>query len=353
MMRTAFAAAALAVALTACTVGPDYRRPDVAVPVGFQSAPNSTAAPVDPWWHFFGDPVLDELVARAFAENLDLAAADARIRQARAAFDVTEANVGPRLDAGASAQEQRISENGAQLNNLPPNVEPDLQFPVYRAHIDASWELDLWGRQRRQNEAAQARAESALDARRDAAVRVASEVALNYADVRAANTRIAVAEANVESLRTSQRVTLLRVSTGEDSQIEANRIAGDLREAEAAVPALKAERRAALYAIDVLIAAQPGTAEQLVNARSDVPARLVAPEVAVGLPSDLLRRRPDIARAERDLAAETADVGVAVADLYPRFSLTGSLGLESVRAGDFLKTASRYWQAGPSLMGMK
>ena len=349
MKRIAWAAAASAALLAGCTIGPDYRRTDTAVPIGYASAPASTAPAVDPWWALFNDPVLDGLIKLAFAQNLDLAAADARIRQARAAFDASRANGLPRIDAGASAQEQRLSENGAQLNNLPPNVNPDLQFPVYRAHLDASWELDLWGRQRRRNEAANARAEAAAEARRDAAVRVASEVARNYAEMRAAVARLAVANANVDSLRTSARLVEQRVATGEDAQPDANRIASELREAQAALPALEAERRAALFAIDLLIGATPGTAERHVEA-GGAPAPLRAPEVAVGLPSDLLRRRPDVARAERELAAETADIGVAVADLYPRFSLTGTLGLESVRAGDFLNSASRYWQVGPSLM---
>ena len=352
MMRRPSALLPMAFGLTVagCTVGPNYQRPELATPPRFLAAQTDAGQVIDRWWEAFGDPALIALVSRALNQNLDLAAADARIAQARASSEVTRAGTGPRLDANASVQGQRLSENGAQLNNIPKGLfQPDLEFPVYRASLDASWELDIWGRQRRENEAATARAESALEGRRDAVIRVAGEVARTYADVRAAETRLGIAKATAVSSRRTLALVQQRVRAGEEANLEANRAASELREAEAAIPALEADLRASLFALDLLIGEQPGAAERLIAATPGA-ARLAAPLVAAGIPSDLLRRRPDIRRAERDLAAETAEVGVAVADLYPRFSLTGSLGLESVRAGDFPKAASTFWQFGPSLL---
>ncbi|HZF97453.1 MAG TPA: efflux transporter outer membrane subunit [Pseudoxanthomonas sp.] len=350
MTRTVLVAAALATALAACTVGPDYRRPEVPVPVVYAlREAGNPAALVDPWWRLFNDTALNDLVAQAFAQNLDLAMADARIGQARAALGSAQAGRGPRVTAGASAQDHRLSENGAQLHNLPPNAQPELEFSVYRGYLDASWELDVWGRQRRLTEAAVARADSAVEARRDAVLRVAAEVARNYADLCVVNARLAAARASVSSLRASLALVEQRVQVGEDAGSDANHLEAEAREVEGTVPLLEAERAAALFAIDVLIGAPPGNAERRIQALGARQSTLEVPPVVPGLPSDLLRRRPDIRRAERELAAETADVGVAVADLYPRFSLTGSGGLEAVHAGDFLKLASRFWQVGPTL----
>lgn len=350
MMRRLSPLLLLGTALSGCTVGPNYQRPEVAAPPVFLATPTAPSPVVDRWWETFGDPALTALVTRALAQNLDIVAANARIAQTRASSEVTRAGSGPQLNANGSVQGQRLSENGVQLNNLPRDlVQPDLEFPVYRASLDASWELDLWGRQRRENEAAGARAQSAIEGRRDAAVRVAGEVARTYADMRAAESRLAVARTTAASSRRTFVLVEDRVRAGEEAQLEVNRAASELKEAEAAIPPLDADVRAAHYALDLLIGEQPGAAERLIAATANS-GSLTAPPVAVGIPSDLLRRRPDIRRAERDLAAETAEVGVAVADLYPSFSLTGSLGLESVRVGDFVNSASRFWQVGPSLL---
>lgn len=340
----------LAVLLAGCTVGPNYQKPEVATPATFINAP-AGAPVVDRWWEQFGDPTLTQLVNRALQQNLELEAANARIAQARASLAVTRAEGLPQVNGNASVQRQRLSENGVQLNNLPPGVQPDLEFPVYRASIDASWEIDLWGRQRRRNEAANARADAAVEGRRDTAVRIAAEVARNYADLRAAQRRLAVAQETAASSRKTLELVQRRVRAGEEAQLEANRAASELREIEAGIPTLQGDIRAASYAIDVLVGQQPGFTDRVLAQSATTPTHLEVPLVGAGLPSSLLRRRPDIRQAERNLAAETADIGVAVADLYPRFSLTGTLGLESVKAGDFLESASRFWQIGPSLLG--
>lgn len=335
-------------AMTGCIVGPDYRPPELTPPPAFQS----TLAPeavVDRWWTTFNDPALTALVERAVADNLDLAAARSRIAQARAARVQARSNGQPQLTGEASVLSQRLSENGAQLANLPPDVPPELEYEVYNVDFDASWELDLFGRRRRESEAAVARLQSAEEAARDTIVSIVAEVARNYADFRAAERRIAVADETAQSNRRTAELVRLQVAAGEEAGIALNRADSDVLQAEAAVEPLAADRKAALFAIDILIGAQPGGAEAAIAAVGSPAAALVVPTIPTGLPADLLRRRPDVRQAERELAAATADIGFSVADLYPRISLTGTLGLESLRIGDLVDSASRYWTAGPAL----
>ena len=203
----------------------------------------------------------------------------------------------------------------------------------------------MFGRNRRQVEAAQARLGSALEARNDALVRVAGGGARAYADFRAAERRIAVAEESLSASRQTADLTRSLVAAGEEAESEAERIDSQVAESEAAIPPLKADRKSALYRIDVLLGAQPGTAEAIVARDPQIALR--APDLPAALPSDLLQRRPDVRRAERELAAATADVGVATADLYPSFSVTGSVGLEALRVGDLIRTASRFGSLVP------
>ncbi len=345
-MRSLLAAAVLPVALAACTVGPNYRPPAAAAPAAFREAGVTAAEPLDRWWERYGDPTLVALVDRALAANGDVAIAEARIRQARARADEARGGRLPELNAQGSTTLRRLSRNGEQLANIPTNlISPDLDYTVYRAGFDASWELDLFGRNRRQVEAAEARVGSAAEARNDALVRVAGDVARAYADYRAAQRRIAVANDTLAAARQTADLTERLVRAGEEAQSEAERAASTAEESAAALPPLNADAKSALYRLDVLLGAQPGTAEALVAATPV--ATLAPPPIPAGLPSDLLRRRPDIRRAERELAAATADVGVATADLYPRFSLTGSLGLEALSLGSLVESASRYGSLVP------
>lgn len=346
-MTWRFATAALpALMLGACTVGPDFRAPTPAIPAAFREAPTGQGQALDRWWTGYGDPTLVTLVDRALAANSDVVVAEARIRQARARADEARGGRLPQVDAQGTTTLRRLSRNGEQLANIPTDlISPDLDYTVYRGGFDASWELDLFGRNRRQVEAAEARLGSAAEARNDALVRVAGDVARAYADFRAAERRIAVANETLLASRQTADLTRRLVTAGEEAQSESERTESAVAESEAAIPPLEADRKAALYRIDVLLGAQPGTAEAIVaNAPQ---ASLRAPELPATLPSDLLRRRPDIRRAERELAAATADVGVATADLYPSFSITGSLGLEALSLGDLVDSASRYGSLVP------
>jgi NodT family efflux transporter outer membrane factor (OMF) lipoprotein len=340
-----------ALALSACqTVGPDYVPPDLTAPARFDAATSLVSLDeIDSrWWRTFGDPMLNTLVERALAANLDVVEAEARIDEARALRRQAQGGEGPQLAAEAAGSTQRLSENGAQLANLPPGVRPRLEFEQYQAGFDARWELDLFGRTRREVAAASARVEAAEEARNAVRLSVAAEVARTYAEHRAAQTRIAVAERTAASSARTVELVRLRRGAGEASNVDLRRALADHREDGTVVPRLQAQSAAALYAIDRLVGAEPGstrrTLAQAPSAELNPPAVIPA-----GLPSELARRRPDIRQAERELAAATADIGVATADLYPRFSLTGTLGLDSIRPGDFLQAASRFWRIGPSI----
>ena len=297
------------------------------------------------WWRGFGDPELDMLVNRAIVQNLDVQTAAARIREARAREIVAGAASKPQLDAQASATRQRISENAIPV---PPGAGgsqggsfglPGSEFSTFRVGFDASWEIDLFGKTRRSVEAARARTGEALWNRRDAQVSVAAETADAYLTLRTVQQRVATAEAELaRQLRVEQLVAARArggLVTGQDLEQQRS----ERSTAAAALPALRAQAEAQIHALGVLTGETP---EALIAELSH-PAALpiVPPEIPAGLPSDLLRRRPDIRATERELAASTADIGVATADLYPRFSLTAAPALVSTALASLLEWGSR------------
>jgi outer membrane protein, multidrug efflux system len=346
-----------ALLLAGCTVGPNYSRPTVATPERFAE----TAAPAgatDPelaaWWRIFGDPELDALVDRAVAQNLDVQTAAARIREARARELVAGAAALPEVDAQTSATRQRISKHAIPV---PPGTGgggntgsfglPGSEFNTFRIGFDASWEIDLFGRTRRSVEGAQARTGAALWNRRDVQVSAAAEVANAYFRLRELQALTATAEAELARQERFERLVAARARgglvTGED--LEQQRSQGST--AAAAIPALRAQAEAEIHALGVLTGETP---EALIaELRNPAPLPSAAPPVPAGLPSDLLRRRPDIRAAERELAASSADIGVAVADLYPRFSLTAAPALVSTALASLLEWGSRSFSAGVSL----
>ena len=341
-------AAALAIALGGCTAGPAYRPPvDTPAPQYLTQAPVFTAAtPAERWWSAFGDPLLDELIAAALADNPDLLAAEARVRAVRALRTAAGADALPQLEARGDVSRDQLSRNGENFANLPfPN--PKSEFTDYRVGFDASWELDFAGRTRRAIEAATARVDSALESRNDARVVLAAEVVSTYVSYRVGQQRVALAGETLTAYAETARLVELQRRAGLASDLEQQRAVAERLSAEAVVPALEAETGAALYRLAALIGQPPAALAARLAAVAPVPPP--PDSVPVGLPSDLLRRRPDIRRAERELAAATADIGVAVAEQYPRFSLTGDVGVDSIRSGDLTRAASRFWNFGPQL----
>jgi outer membrane protein, multidrug efflux system len=343
-------ALAVPVLVAACAVGPDYRPP-----AGRGSAPSaygtvdtalSSAAPADRWWTLLGDPVLDALVAEALAGNPDLASAEARIRQARALARAAGAAFLPSVNASARVSRDKLSRNSENLA-LVPITPPTTEFTDYRIGIDASWEIDLAGGTRRQVEAAAARFGSQAESRNDARVVIAAEVASAYIEYRVAAERRELARRTLTALDESARLISLQQQAGLASATDVRNAQAE-RLTSADVPSvLDAARVGALQRLFALTGTPAATLALRLAPAAGVPS---APaETPIGVPASLLERRPDVRRAERELAAATADVGAAVAAQFPRLSLVGDGGLDSVRSGDLTQAASRYWSLAPQL----
>jgi NodT family efflux transporter outer membrane factor (OMF) lipoprotein len=368
MKRTAAVAASLAVALLGgCVVGPDYHAPKPAVPESWSESGDAVAdgaSPDGPWWRWFGDPVLDDLVSRAVAANTDVRVAAARLRESRAQRGVVVAALFPRADLSGSFSNSRFSENGFLSGlggvggggggaggegggGLPGAIVPGQQINLWQAGVDASWEIDLFGRNTRALEAAGADIGAAEFGLGDALVAVAAEVAEGYVQLRGVQSRLKLARRTLASERETLSVLREQSTAGIASDLDVSRADTEVAGAAARVPDLEGAERVAVRRLEVLVGAMPGTLdEQLLDPRP-IP---VAPEALnAGIPSDVLRRRPDVRMAERRLAGATARIGVATADLFPRFSLTGSFGLQSQELGDLPEGNSRFWSLGPSV----
>ena len=338
--------AALAFA-AGCAVGPDYHPPQTAAP-GQWSAPlaggetNQPAALAD-WWKNFGDTNLDLLMATAVRSNLDLQIAAARVREARAERDVTAGGRWP--SAGGTAA---YSKNRYGANQYPPlaGFGIPLEYNLYNAGFDAAWELDIFGGTRRAVEAANARLGAAEFGARDVLVSLLAETARNYVELRGYQQRLAITRRNLQVQQQTLDLTRNRYQNGLSSDLDVQQAAALLHATEAQLPALETGFQQTAHHLAVLLGQPPGALLEKLSAEKSIPA--APPAVPVGLPADLLRRRPDVQRAERELAAANARIGVAVADLFPKFSLTGTIGLQSQTAGNWFTYGSRYWSAGPT-----
>ncbi len=338
-----------------CSVGPDYKEPALAVPAAWNEAQqkgvDTRPAELARWWTAFEDPLLNSLVDRAVKSNFDLRVAEARIREARATRAVVASGAWPTLDTSGSYTRSRSSENafnipsqgGAGGSGQGINLERNL----FNAGFDANWEIDVFGGVRRGVEAADATIEATEYNRRDVLVSLLGDVARNYIDLRGAQRRLAVARANLITQQDSLDLTRVRFNAGLASDLDVARAEAQLNTTASQVPTLESLLKQAAYSLDLLLGLAPGALWQELEQELAIPS--LPPEVLVGLPSDLLRRRPDIRFAERQLAAATAQVGSAIADLFPRFFLTGAAGLQSISARDWFTGGSRYWSIGPTI----
>ncbi|MFN0133671.1 MAG: efflux transporter outer membrane subunit [Phycisphaerales bacterium] len=332
-------------ALAGCTVGPKHSPPQTKTPSAWPAALEAgltTDAPdLHEWWRGFSDPMLDSLVDRALAGSLDLREAAARVREARALRGISAADRLPSVDVNGAASYSRASKNSFGGPGGPPGEESDL----YDIGFDATWEVDLFGRVRRSVEAADADVDAAEESRRDAKVVLVAEVARNYAEYRSAQTRLGIAHENVRIQRDTLDLSRDRLRAGLSSELQVAQATALLETTRAQIPLLVTSLRAAEFRLDILLGQQPGTLAPDLAAIAPVPP---APAVSpIGMPAELLRRRPDIRRAERSIAAATARIGAATADLYPRLTLSGSFGLESGELGTLFEGDSRTWSAGP------
>jgi NodT family efflux transporter outer membrane factor (OMF) lipoprotein len=356
-----------------CTVGPNYRRPQIELPANWLGAATKpegvpatqasqtvqAAADVARWWTVLDDPVLDSLVERAIESNLDLKRAAARIRQARASRGVAEAGLFPTADL-AGRYSHSVSGPGDAARNerivtLPDGTpvpagggnRAESRSDLFRAGLDAAWELDVFGGIRRDVEAAGADEQFAIEDWRDVLVTLASEVALNYADVRQFQRQIDIAVKNLDAQVHTADVTRRKFAGGEVSRLDVANADAQVATTRAQIPSLRTLERQAIYNLSVLLGQEPGALVEELSHGGPIPG--VPRQIPVGLPSDLLRRRPDIRRAEAAAHAATARVGVAVADLFPKFSLTGSLGLQGDHVNSLGDARNYFWSFGPSV----
>jgi multidrug efflux system outer membrane protein len=331
--------------LSGCMIGPNFKRPQTTLPADW-AGPTAESRLLTPaeeelasWWTLFDDPTLVSLIEKAVQSNLDLKQAEARIRQARAARGIVAAGIGPTVDATGAYQRSRASGGS---NGKSGGVITD----QYQAGFDAGWELDIFGGVRRAIEAADADLQAALETRRDVLVTLTAEVARNYIDLRAFQERIAIGRQNLETQKHSAALTRLRFQAGFVGALDVANADAQVATTTSQIPLLEASARQTIYSLSVLLGRDPAA---LIGELSPVAAiPLASPSIPLGVPSDLLRRRPDIRRAEAEIHAATARIGVATADLFPRFTISGSLG---VRASDFsswFDWASRIWSFGPS-----
>ena len=327
------------------TVGPDYEQPEVAVPDAWHTDAVAGlevgAAPLERWWSVLDDPDLDDLIARAKVANLDLRTAVWRVEEARALRGVAAGAAYPQVDAVGSASRSEPSDNGVLGDLAPDGFEAGNLFEV---GVGASWELDVFGRIRRTVESADAALEADIEAYRDVLVSLLSEVASAYVDLRTTQERLRLARNNVNIQNNTLSLTQDRFRVGLVSGLDVAQAEAILASTEALIPQLRTQRELAMNRLAVLLGAVPGSLHDELLEPRPIPHE---PEQAtVGLPADLLRQRPDVRRAERSLAAQTARIGIATADLYPSFSLTGYLGLEAVDGSDLFGSDSTTWSFG-------
>ncbi len=354
----AFCAAILGLAILAggCSVGPNYQKPDVAVAPGWkeaqQSGVDTRSADLSRWWQSFNDTLLNSLAERTVQSNLDLRLAEARIREARAARAVTAAGAWPTIDVSGSYSRSRNSSNALAGSSQGGGGSPSsgggaVEQDLFKTGFDASWEIDVFGGVRRSVEAANATLEASVEGRRDVLVTLLGDVAKNYIDLRGLQRRLAVARDNLMAQQETLDLTRVRFEAGLANDLDAAQAEARVNTTAAQIPTLESSLKQAAYALDVLLGLQPGALWDELSKETAIPR--LPPEIPVGLPSELLRRRPDIRRAERQLAAATAQVGVATADLFPKFSLTGAFGFQSISASDWFTGGSRIWSVGPTI----
>ena len=330
----------LAALLAGCqTLGPDYTRPEAKLPDAFRDAGGTEArAPVErEWWKLFRDPVLDDLIAQAIGQNLDLQAAVARVEEAEAVVREAGAALTPSVDMGAGASRLRSS------------TKTGMPMPQYRTThslgLSTAFELDFWGRLRRAKEAARALALASHHARDTVELSLAGMVANSYLAMRALDAELAVSQESLDNREASRKIVQSRVHAGLSSPLDLHQAEGALAATRAQIVSLR-QQRAMTEHLLALLAGNP----ELRIAPGDLRALPLPPVPPAGLPSSLLEARPDLRQAEEQLVASNARIGVAKAAMYPTISLTGALGMESKDLSDLFSSGARTWNLGAGLI---
>jgi NodT family efflux transporter outer membrane factor (OMF) lipoprotein len=326
-------------------VGPNYGRP--AAPVAEQwidaSDPAVSSGPANDaaWWQAFHDPILDSLVQTAYQQNLPLRVAGLRVLEARAQRGIAVGGLFPQSQqAFGDYTRTGLSQNGVQA------ATPSKFFSKWDTGASLAWELDFWGRFRRAIEAADANLDASVEDYDDVLVLLLSDVAQQYIDLRTAEQRLEYAQKNVQIQRDSLNLADLKFKNGVTTKLDVTQGQSTLSQTEANIPPLEIARRQAANQLCILLGIPPRDLNDILNGRHTIPK--ASPQVAVGIPAELLRRRPDVRRAERQVAAQSAQIGFATADLYPHFSITGSIFLDATKFADLFDASSVAGSVGPS-----
>lgn len=339
------APALLAAALSACAVGPDYVPPTTATGLNFANAsqPEFSAQGVDvAWWKLFEDPGLTELVEQTVSNNRSLQAARANLREARALYLDAGLNLAPTVTAHGNFTDQKRS--AAALNNL--SFAPR-ELRIYSAGFDAFWELDLFGRVRRNVEASGDETDAQEASLRDLNVSLIAEVARNYFELRGLQNQLAVAKKNTENQLQTLEITQVRLDNGRGTELDLARASAQLDATRATVPLLDGAIHQAMHRLSVLTGQLPDALTEKLSKPAPLP--VMSQPIHIGAPAELLRRRPDIRIAERTLAAATARIGVATADLFPRVTFVGTVSLEASSFSVIGAARSDAYSLGPKI----
>ncbi len=306
----------------------------------------STERPAAEWWNSFHDEELTRLIHRGVTNNLDLRLAAWRVNEARAARGVAKSAFYPSVGVTTSAE--RLRERVAAFN---PDVSAPVFHPVelnnFQVGFDSAWEIDVFGRIRNEVKAASAKVRSAEEDRRDVLVVLLAEVARSYADLRGFELRLEIAEKNIRTEEDTVHLTKTRAAAGLATQLDVSRAVAELETTNAVVPSLRSAIAASIHRISVLLGQEPAALENELETSAPVP--VVPPEVPVGVPSELVKRRPDVRRAEDEIAAAAANVKAAKADYFPRFTLLGSAGRQATQLRDLSLSLGNFFAAGPAV----
>ncbi|HEX6691207.1 MAG TPA: efflux transporter outer membrane subunit [Burkholderiales bacterium] len=317
--------------LAGCTVGPDWQKPQAEAPPWRIELKDAVEVANAKWWEGFGDPVLDKLVEDALQENRDLVQAAARVDQFLGALRATRSQFYPQFDYSAEASRNRLSLNG--VNQLPAGAERT--YSLYEAALGASWQIDLFGRVRRQAESAQAQVYASEQGRRGVVLSVVSAVTTGYISLRALDRQLEIARATEKNYAGSLDLFEKRHKGGTVSELERSQVESQYRQAQAAVPALERQVQVQENLLSVLLGRNPGPIQ-----RGRGVEQIADPVIPAALPSALLERRPDVLQAEEALRAANANIGAAKALYFPTISLTGIFGLQSTSLDNFSKSSS-------------
>jgi multidrug efflux system outer membrane protein len=342
-MRTRTLAVFLAALTAGCTVGPDYVRPGTDAPAAWRlDYPKAAEVANTKWWEQFDDPVLNELIETALRGNRDVRIAAERIEQFAGALTSTRSQLFPQLGYNAATSRFRSSREG--VPPIPPPADP--YFTLYEASLGATWQLDLFGRVRRQTEAAQAQVYASEQGKRGVVLTLVTSVATSYITLRALDRQLEIAQATAGNFGETARIFELRYNAGIVSQTEVMQIASQYQQALAAIPQFEQAIAAQENLICVLLGRNPGPIP-----RGRTIDQLVPPLIPADLPSSLLERRPDILQAEQNLVAANANIGATRALYFPTISLTGALGTASTAFGNFLTGPASAWLLAAGLTG--